>query len=85
MTEDQAALRQLMRLRGFSLMTNILDDYAKELDIISLVYLVLVSSFRLSDYEHAVGSRVHAYMAFTAQEQSRGLQGLCACQRIRSV
>jgi len=36
MTEDQAALRQLMRLRGFSLMTNILDDYTKELDIISL-------------------------------------------------
>jgi len=35
-TEDQAALRQLMRLRGFSLMTNILDDYAKELDVISL-------------------------------------------------
>jgi [histone H3]-lysine36 N-trimethyltransferase len=38
-TEDQAALRQLMRLRGFSLMTNILDDYVKELDIISLVSL----------------------------------------------
>jgi hypothetical protein len=80
MTEDQAALRQLMRLRGFSLMTNILDDYAKELDIISLVYLVVsIAFFRLSNYEYIIGSRVHAYMAFTAQEQSRGLQGLRAC------
>ncbi|EPQ55865.1 SET domain-containing protein [Gloeophyllum trabeum ATCC 11539] len=32
-TEDQSALRQLMRLRGFSLMTNILTDYADDEDI----------------------------------------------------
>ncbi|KAH7907254.1 hypothetical protein BJ138DRAFT_522413 [Hygrophoropsis aurantiaca] len=33
-TEDQAALRQIMRLRGFSLMTNILEDHAKDIDIV---------------------------------------------------
>ena len=33
MTEDQAALRQLMRLRGFSLMKNVLDDYEQDFEI----------------------------------------------------
>ncbi|OAX37722.1 hypothetical protein K503DRAFT_719344 [Rhizopogon vinicolor AM-OR11-026] len=32
-TEDQAALRQIMRLRGFSLMHNILEDHVKDIDI----------------------------------------------------
>lgn len=39
LTEDQSALRQVMRLRGFSLMTNILEDYEKDIDIITLVSL----------------------------------------------
>lgn len=39
-TEDHSALRQLMRLRGFSLMTNILDDYAKDVEITALVRIV---------------------------------------------
>ncbi|EIW76613.1 SET domain-containing protein [Coniophora puteana RWD-64-598 SS2] len=34
LTEDQAVLRQFMRLRGFSLMTNIFEDYEKEEDIV---------------------------------------------------
>ncbi|KAI0790974.1 hypothetical protein C8Q75DRAFT_716161 [Abortiporus biennis] len=33
LTEDQPALRQIMRLRGFSVMTNILEDYLNDLDI----------------------------------------------------
>jgi hypothetical protein len=37
MSEDQSALRQMMRLRGFSLMTNIMDDYEKDLEIGMLV------------------------------------------------
>ncbi|THG94132.1 hypothetical protein EW026_g7278 [Hermanssonia centrifuga] len=32
LTEDQSALRQIMRLRGFSVMTNILEDYAKDIE-----------------------------------------------------
>ncbi|KAI0298466.1 hypothetical protein B0F90DRAFT_1818675 [Multifurca ochricompacta] len=35
-SEDQSALRQMMRLRGFSLMTNIMDDYEKDLEILML-------------------------------------------------
>ena len=37
MSEDQSALRQMMRLRGFSLMTNIMDDYEKDLEVLMLV------------------------------------------------
>lgn len=37
LTEDQAALRQVMRLRGFSVMTNILEDYAQDMDVCMLV------------------------------------------------
>jgi len=33
MTEDQPALRQLMRLRGFSVMTNILEDYSADVEV----------------------------------------------------
>ncbi|THH13484.1 hypothetical protein EW146_g6736 [Bondarzewia mesenterica] len=32
-TEDLSALRQLMRLRAFSLMTNVMDDYAKDVEM----------------------------------------------------
>ncbi|KAF8889066.1 hypothetical protein BD779DRAFT_1439557, partial [Infundibulicybe gibba] len=35
-TEDQSSLRQLMRLRGYSLMTNVLEDYATDIDLVSL-------------------------------------------------
>jgi [histone H3]-lysine36 N-trimethyltransferase len=37
MSEDPSALRQMMRLRGFSLMTNVMDDYEKDLEILMLV------------------------------------------------
>ncbi|KAJ3784971.1 hypothetical protein GGU11DRAFT_721283 [Lentinula aff. detonsa] len=33
-TQEQSALRQVMRLRGFSLMKNILEDYMKDTDIL---------------------------------------------------
>ncbi|KAG6868781.1 hypothetical protein C0993_010708 [Termitomyces sp. T159_Od127] len=36
LTEDQAALRQIMRLRGFSLMTNVLEDHKSDIELINL-------------------------------------------------
>lgn len=47
MTQEPAALRQVMRLRGFSLMKNILEDYKKDLDIIGLVS-VFVRALKLT-------------------------------------
>jgi len=37
MTEDQSALRQLMRLRGFSLMCNILEDFIEDAEVCTVV------------------------------------------------
>lgn len=36
-TEDASALRQIMRLRGYSLMTNVLEDYESDLEMITIV------------------------------------------------
>ncbi|KAF6750904.1 histone-lysine N-methyltransferase [Ephemerocybe angulata] len=36
-TEDQAALRQIMRLRGYSVMKNLLDDYSDDLELVQMV------------------------------------------------
>ncbi|KAG6816190.1 hypothetical protein H0H87_007859 [Tephrocybe sp. NHM501043] len=36
LTEHQAALRQIMRLRGYSIMTNILDDYRYDIELVNL-------------------------------------------------
>lgn len=36
-TEDEATLRQILRLRGLSLMTIIFGDYATDLELVSLV------------------------------------------------
>ena len=41
LTEDQTALRQIMRLRGFSIMTNVLEDYAADVEICSIVRPIL--------------------------------------------
>ncbi|KAI0028737.1 hypothetical protein K488DRAFT_57880 [Vararia minispora EC-137] len=35
-TDDQAVFRQIMRLRGFSLMTNVMDDYKEDSEVLSL-------------------------------------------------
>ena len=36
-TEDQAALREIMRLRGYSLMSNVLVDNANDVELVTLV------------------------------------------------
>ena len=43
LTEDQTALRQIMRLRGFSIMTNVLEDYAADVEICSIVRRISLS------------------------------------------
>jgi histone-lysine N-methyltransferase SETD2 len=36
-TDDEAALRQIMRLRGYSVMTNVLQDHALDTELLTLV------------------------------------------------
>lgn len=41
-TEDQAALRQIMRLRGYSVMKNVLDDWIDDFELVDTVRLSTV-------------------------------------------
>lgn len=41
-TDDEAALRQTMRLRGYSVMTNVLQDHASNMELLSLVCPLLI-------------------------------------------
>lgn len=47
MTEDQSPLRQIMRLRGFNVMKNILDDYVQDVEMITLVCFILSFTVQL--------------------------------------
>lgn len=56
-TEDQAALRQIMRLRGYTLMKNVLDDYPTNIDLI-LLALECMTTWPLLNRNKVVDSRV---------------------------
>ncbi|KAF7978203.1 hypothetical protein HWV62_1426 [Athelia sp. TMB] len=75
-TEDQAALRQLMRLRGFSLMTNILDDYAKDWEIITLA-LESMLTWPLLHRNKVEDSKVHIPVsAFASSDNDDRIKAL---------
>jgi [histone H3]-lysine36 N-trimethyltransferase len=71
MTDDTTALRQLMRLRGFSMMTTILEDYVDDLELVTLVRYSNQTIFRLdmlNDTDHS-GVRKHETLAIVATQQ----------------
>ncbi|KAF8901068.1 hypothetical protein CPB84DRAFT_1778391 [Gymnopilus junonius] len=57
-TEDQAALRQIMRLRGYSLMTNVLEDYVSDVEMITLA-LECMKTWPLLNRNKVQDSKVH--------------------------
>ncbi|KAF8804407.1 hypothetical protein BYT27DRAFT_7107098 [Phlegmacium glaucopus] len=57
-TEDQAALRQIMRLRGYSLMTNVLEDHIADLELVTLA-LECMSTWPLLNRNKVQDSKVH--------------------------
>ncbi|KAF8064009.1 histone methyltransferase [Lyophyllum atratum] len=57
MSDDQAALRQIMRLRGYSLMTNVLDDHVSDAELIQLA-LECMSTWPLVNRNKVEDSRV---------------------------
>ena len=84
MSEDESALRQMMRLRGFSLMTNIMDDYEKDLEVLMLV-CVFFSAFFGWLTEQNVGYRLHVDMATHVAQQSGRLQSQRARPKMHRV
>ncbi|KZT23009.1 SET domain-containing protein [Neolentinus lepideus HHB14362 ss-1] len=76
MTEDQSALRQIMRLRGFSLMTNILEDYAGDEDI-SKVALECMTTWPLIQRNKVEDSKVDVPVRACAENsQNEEIKGL---------
>ncbi|KAH7882045.1 hypothetical protein F5I97DRAFT_1817718 [Phlebopus sp. FC_14] len=70
-TENEAALRQIMRLRGFSLMNNILEDNAKDLEALeAMIKWPLIQRNKVDD------SKIRVPVEVCAQSESDTLKGL---------
>ncbi len=74
-TEDQAALRQIMRLRGYSLMTNVLEDYAGDMELVSLVCLKCTSTGCDILTVDITGAPMHEDLAAFKSKQGARFQG----------
>ncbi|KAG6879645.1 hypothetical protein C0992_000280 [Termitomyces sp. T32_za158] len=68
LTEDQAALRQIMRLRGFSLMTNVLEDHKSDIELINLA-LSCMSTWPLLNRNKVDDSHVIVHVRAIAEAE----------------
>ncbi|TBU31316.1 hypothetical protein BD311DRAFT_863539 [Dichomitus squalens] len=75
LTEDLAALRQIMRLRGFSLMTNVLEDHSQDVEIQTLA-LECMSTWPLIQRNKVEDSKINVPVEILAQSDNEGLATL---------
>ncbi|KAI9058826.1 hypothetical protein FKP32DRAFT_1597140 [Trametes sanguinea] len=75
LTEDLAALRQVMRLRGFSVMTNILEDYNNDVEIQTLA-LECMSTWPLIQRNKVEDSKVNVPVRLCAESDNEALSAL---------
>ncbi|KAF8966903.1 hypothetical protein BDZ97DRAFT_1917169 [Flammula alnicola] len=74
-TDDQAALRQIMRLRGYSLMTNVLEDYASDMELITLA-LECMKTWPLLNRNKVQDSKVHIPVEVCAALENETVKSL---------
>ncbi|KAG9311141.1 hypothetical protein JVU11DRAFT_9056 [Chiua virens] len=74
-TENDAALRQLMRLRGFSLMNNILQDHAKDVEVTILALEAMVK-WPLIQRNKVDDSKIRDPVQICAQSEHEGMRSL---------
>ncbi|KAF8549008.1 hypothetical protein OG21DRAFT_1500664 [Imleria badia] len=74
-TENQAALRQIMRLRGFSLMTNILQDHAKDVEVTILALEAMVK-WPLIQRNKVDDSKIRVPVQVCAESENEGMKSL---------
>ena len=67
-----------MRLRGFSVMTNIMEDYKEDPEVQLLVRTRPSLKHALYSFWRP-GDGVYGHLAVDSTEQSRGLEDQCAC------
>ncbi|KAL0952486.1 hypothetical protein HGRIS_006750 [Hohenbuehelia grisea] len=75
MTEDPSPLRQIMRLRGFSAMTNIMEDHAGDSDII-LTAMETVKTWPLVAQNKAQDSKILDHVKTLTQSQNENIQSI---------
>ncbi|KAI8990416.1 hypothetical protein BD414DRAFT_483561 [Trametes punicea] len=75
LTEDLAALRQIMRLRGFSVMTNILEDYSTDVEIQTLA-MECMSTWPLIQRNKVEDSKVNVPVRLCAESDNEALSAL---------
>ncbi|TFY77026.1 hypothetical protein EWM64_g6986, partial [Hericium alpestre] len=71
-TEDQSALRQIMRLRGFSLMTNVMDDY--EDNEMRLLAIECMSTWPLINRNKVDDSKINMPVQACAESDDENLK-----------
>ncbi|KAG0706271.1 hypothetical protein DFH29DRAFT_191520 [Suillus ampliporus] len=74
-TEDQAALRQIMRLRGFSLLHNILEDHVKDIDI-TIVALEAMVRWPLIQRNKVDDSKITIPVRVCLESENETMKGL---------
>ncbi|KAH0833915.1 hypothetical protein J3R83DRAFT_11100 [Lanmaoa asiatica] len=74
-TENEAALRQIMRLRGFSLMTNILQDHAKDIEVTILALEAMVK-WPLIQRNKVDDSKIRVPVQICAESENEGMKSL---------
>ncbi|KAI5119568.1 hypothetical protein M0805_005632 [Coniferiporia weirii] len=75
MTEDQPALRQLMRLRGYSLMCNMLEDFITDIDICMNV-IECISTWPLLQRNKIEDSKIEEPVRVLTQSENEKLRSL---------
>ncbi|KAI0070968.1 hypothetical protein K474DRAFT_1712871 [Panus rudis PR-1116 ss-1] len=74
-TEDLSPLRQIMRLRGFSVMTNILNDYAQDPEIL-MVALECMMRWPLIQRNKVEDSKVNVPVKTISESENEALAGV---------
>ncbi|KAL4077501.1 hypothetical protein J3A83DRAFT_4356538 [Scleroderma citrinum] len=75
LTDNEAAMRQIMRLRGFSLMNNILSDYAKDIDI-SIAALEAMTKWPLIQRNKVEDSKIRIPVQACAESENEAMKSL---------
>ncbi|KAI0628512.1 hypothetical protein C8Q77DRAFT_1148962 [Trametes polyzona] len=75
LTEELAALRQIMRLRGFSVMANILEDYSNDIEVQTLA-MECMSTWPLIQRNKVEDSKANVPVKACAESENEGLAEL---------
>ncbi|KAI0776743.1 hypothetical protein BD413DRAFT_469039 [Trametes elegans] len=75
LTEDLSALRQIMRLRGFSVMTNILEDYSNDTEVQTLA-MECMATWPLIQRNKVEDSKVNVPVRVCSESDNEALSTL---------